>query len=139
MTPCIYISLIPQVRGTLFHSIRIQRGTAALALQARAVPFTTYRQLLFRKVWVSHAHVQTGVWQRAQAGVPAVEDGVGMVEEPLCTLTGTVSGSCEPEGAIGRGLRPCKSVSDTALNGLDFVEGSCCGFTGTAVPKLSLP
>ena len=139
MTPCIYISLIPQVRGTLFHSIRIQRGTAALASQARAVPFTTYRQPLFRKVWVSHAHVQTGVWQRAQAGVPAVEAGVGMFEEPLCTLTGTVSGSCEPEGAIGRGLRPCNSVSDTALKDLDFVDGSCCGLTGSAVPILSLP
>ena len=68
-----------------------------------------------------------------------MEAGVGMFEEPLCTLTGTVSGSCEPEGAIGRGLRPCNSVSDTALKDLDFVEGSCCGFTGTAVPKLSLP
>ena len=95
MTPGIYASLIPQVQGTFFHSIRIQRGAAALASQARAVPFTTYGQLLFRKVWVSHAHVQTGVWQRAQAGVPAAEDGVGKMEEPLCPLTdaGTVSGS----------------------------------------------
>jgi len=95
VTPGIYASLIPQVHGTFFHSIRIQRGAAALASQARAVPFTTYGQLLFRKVWVSHAHVQTGVWQRAQAGVPAVEDGVGKMEEPLCPLTdaGTVSGS----------------------------------------------
>lgn len=95
MTPGIYASLIPQVHGTFFHSIRIQCGATALASQACAVPFTTYSQLLFRKVWVSHAHVQTGVWQRAQAGVPAAEDGVGKMEEPLCPLTdaGTVSGS----------------------------------------------
>jgi len=95
VTPGIYASLIPQVHGTFFHSIRIQCGATALASQAFAVPFTPYSQLLFRKVWVSHAHVQTGVWQRAQAGVPAVEDGVGEMEAPFCPLTdaGTVSGS----------------------------------------------
>lgn len=95
MTPGIDIPLVPQVHGTFLNSIRIQRGTTTLASQARAMPFASYCLLLLREVWVSHAYVQTGVWQRAQAGVPVVEDGVRFFEEPLCKLTdaGTCSGS----------------------------------------------